>query len=85
MTKLRLICASNENNVLTDFIQTGLYDIRNRTLLKTSSPSIDILKSSNLERILHLLTNGESKSLVKGYFEDLDSKKFFKVREILKN
>ena len=77
--KIRLICASNENNVLSEFIQTGLYDIRERSLLKTSSPSIDILKSSNLERILHLVTDGQNKSLIRGYFEDLDSKKVFKV------
>ena len=50
-----LICASNANNVLTDFIRTGTYD-RNRPLLKTTSPSMDILVSSNLERLLYLLS-----------------------------
>ena len=50
-----LICASNANNVLTDFIQTGTYDKR-RPLLKTTSPSMDILVSSNLERLLYLLS-----------------------------
>ena len=50
----RLICASNANNVLTDFIRTGTYD-RRRALLKTQSPSMDILVSSNLERLLYLL------------------------------
>ena len=50
-----LICASNANNVLTDFIQTGTYD-RRRPLLKTTSPSMDILVSSNLERLLYLLS-----------------------------
>ena len=51
----KLICASNANNVLTDFIRTGTYD-RKRQLLKTQSPSMDILVSSNLERLLYLLS-----------------------------
>ena len=50
-----LICASNANNVLTDFIRTGTYD-RRRPLYKTQSPSMDILVSSNLERLLYLLS-----------------------------
>ena len=52
----RLICASNENNVLTDFIRTGCYDIRSRAFYKTISPSMDILISSNLERLLYDLS-----------------------------
>jgi len=48
----KLICASNENNVLTDFINTGAYDISGRDFFKTISPSMDILISSNLERLL---------------------------------
>ena len=51
----KLICASNANKVLTDFIRTGVYD-RRRPLLKTTSPSMDILVSSNLERLLYLMT-----------------------------
>ena len=51
----KLLCASNANNVLTDFIRTGTYDKR-RPLLKTTSPSMDILVSSNLERLLYLLS-----------------------------
>ena len=51
----KLICASNANNVLTDFIRTGTYN-RLRPLLKTTSPSMDILVSSNLERLLYLLS-----------------------------
>ena len=51
----KLICASNANNVLTDFIRTGTYD-RRRPLHKTLSPSMDILVSSNLERLLYLLS-----------------------------
>jgi len=51
----RLICASNDNNVLTDFINTGVYD-KNREFKRTISPSMDILISSNLERLLFELT-----------------------------
>ena len=51
----RLICASNENNVLTDFIRTGTYN-KNRPFYLTASPSMDILVSSNLERLLHALS-----------------------------
>lgn len=53
----KLICASNSNKVLTDFINTGIYD-RNRDFITTISPSMDILISSNLERLLYILTDG---------------------------
>lgn len=52
----KLICAANANNVLADFITTGTYD-KNRAFLKTVSPSMDILVSSNLERLLYLLSD----------------------------
>ena len=55
----RLVCASNQNNVLTDFIRTGVYDKR-RDFYKTNSPSMDILVSSNLERLLFLLCEDEA-------------------------
>lgn len=55
----RLICASNQNNVLTDFFQTGNYD-RNRPFYVTSSPSMDILVSSNLERLLFYLAKEDT-------------------------
>ena len=64
----RLICASNENNVLTDFIKTGTYDAR-RTFYKTTSPSMDILISSNLERLL-LHTSGSAEK-VEGWMQEL--------------
>ena len=64
----KLICASNANNVLTDFIRTGVYD-RNRPFHTTISPSMDILISSNLERLLTLL--GASDGEVRGYMEQL--------------
>lgn len=50
----RFICASNKNNILTDFISTGTYD-RNRAFHTTMSPSMDILISSNLERLLYVI------------------------------
>jgi len=56
----KLICASNTNNVLTDFLQTGTYD-RNRKFHTTMSPSMDILISSNLERLL-CFASGEEKT-----------------------
>ncbi len=58
----KLICASNANNVLTDFINTGVYD-RNREFYTTVSPSMDILISSNLERLLYHLTDGDDKTI----------------------
>ena len=51
----RFICASNDNNVLTDFLNTGVYD-RNRPFYLTGSPSMDILVSSNLERLLYCVS-----------------------------
>lgn len=68
----RLICASNDNNVLTDFINTGTYN-KNRELYKTISPSMDILVSSNLERLLFLLSDGDS-ILIKNLMNDLNAK-----------
>lgn len=58
----RLVCASNANNVLTEFIQTGHYD-RRRPFYKTSSPSMDILISSNLERLLYSLSDGNAETV----------------------
>ena len=65
----RLICASNHNNVLTDFIHTGAYD-RNRTFYNTLSPSMDILISSNLERMVFELS-GRSDKQVREYMSQL--------------
>jgi len=55
----RLLCASNENNVLSDFIASGVYDISARAFVTTPSPSMDILISSNLERLLYHLAGPE--------------------------
>ena len=65
----KLICASNQNNVLTDFINTGSYDC-NRAFYNTISPSMDILISSNLERMLFELS-GRNDKLVKEYMAQL--------------
>lgn len=56
----KFICASNKNKVLTDFINTGVYD-KNREFYTTISPSMDILVSSNLERMIYLLSGGDDK------------------------
>ena len=74
----RLVCASNENNVLTDFITTGVYDIRSRKLSLTPSPSMDILISSNLERQLFELC-GRDAERVRGWMADLSRDKRFEV------
>lgn len=66
----KFVCASNENNVLTDFIHTGTYD-KNRSFHQTISPSMDILVSSNLERLLYSLSGDET---VRWYMQKLGSK-----------
>ncbi|MCL2638055.1 MAG: threonine synthase [Oscillospiraceae bacterium] len=68
----RLICASNANNVLTDCINTGVYD-RNRELILTASPSMDILISSNFERLLYHLSDRDD-SVINALFTDLKEK-----------
>ncbi len=67
----KLVCASNKNNVLSDFIATGTYN-RNRDFFVTSSPSMDILISSNLERLLYLLC-GRDDAELRGYMEALSA------------
>jgi len=67
----KLICASNENKVLFDFFQTGAYD-RNREFILTSSPSMDILISSNLERLVYRIAGndaGQDAALMKALSE----------------
>ena len=72
----RLVCASNRNNVLTDFINTGVYDKR-REFYKTTSPSMDILISSNLERLLYHVTGNDAK--VAGWMQELTTTGLYKV------
>ncbi len=83
----KYICASNANKVLTDFISTGVYD-RRREFYATSSPSMDILVSSNLERLLYALSGGNS-SMLSGWMEELAEVGVYdvggKVREKVQN
>ena len=78
----KLICASNKNNVLTQFIETGVYD-RNRPFYHTISPSMDILVSSNLERLLYAYTYGDAQA-VRGYMEQLAETGRYEVSEGVK-
>ncbi len=72
----KLICASNSNNILTDFINTGIYDLH-RSFYPTMSPSMDILISSNLERLLYLLYKDSDK--INDLMKKLDEDKYYKV------
>ena len=78
----RLICASNSNNVLTDFLRTGIYD-RNRPFHTTISPSMDILISSNLERLLFDLS-GENDAEIRMYMDALGSAGRYQVSDNIK-
>ena len=78
----KFICASNENKVLTDFINTGIYDIR-RDFYLTNSPSMDILISSNLERLLYHLSGGNG-SEIEALMEQLDREKHYEVSDTIK-
>ena len=86
----KFLCASNDNKVLTDFIRSGSYDIRSdvRKFYCTNSPSMDILISSNLERLLYLLS-GRDGQLVSEWMSALEKDKVYtvseKVREALKD
>ncbi len=75
----RLICASNRNDVLTDFIRTGIYD-RRRPFHKTISPSMDILISSNLERFLLELADGDTDQ-VREWMEQLNAEGRYEISD----
>lgn len=83
----RLICASNQNNVLTDFLRTGLYDAR-RKFYRTTSPSMDILVSSNLERLLYHVSGDAEKvtawmqQLAEEGFYQLDQENLQKIQQV---
>ena len=77
----KLICASNANNVLTDFIRTGTYN-KNRPFHTTASPSMDILVSSNLERLLYALCGSDVE--VAGYMQQLREQGSYTVSDALK-
>ena len=78
----RFICASNSNNVLTDFINTGIYN-KNRDFYTTVSPSMDILVSSNLERLLFKLS-GNDDVLTKSYMDMLKKDGIYEVTHEIK-
>ena len=78
----KLICASNSNNVLTDFLRTGIYD-RNRPFHTTVSPSMDILVSSNLERLLFHFS-GENDAEVREYMDALGKTGRYQVSDAIK-
>lgn len=73
----KLICASNSNNVLTDFLKTGVYN-RNRQFHKTHSPSMDILISSNLERLLYHMSNNNPEQVGR-WMDELNTKGEYSV------
>ncbi|MCD8025646.1 MAG: threonine synthase [Clostridiales bacterium] len=79
----KFICASNSNNVLTDFIKTGVYD-KNRHFYTTISPSMDILVSSNLERLLYKLS-GDSDTATKEWMTQLKTEGRYEVSESVKS
>ena len=81
----RLVCASNRNNILTDFFRTGVYDLR-REFHRTSSPSMDILISSNLERFLVHAAGGDGAAAgtVRGWFDEMRRTERFAVGEALR-
>lgn len=72
----KLLVASNENNILTQWINTGVYDIRGKELKLTKSPAMDILKSSNIERVIFSLFGADR---TKELMEDLNNNNFFQM------
>lgn len=78
----KLVCASNKNNILTEFINQGSYDL-DREFIKTMSPSMDILISSNLERLLFHLADGDTNKVSK-LMNELKDKKFYKIDSDMK-
>ncbi len=83
----KILISSNENNVLTDLIKKGKYDLKNRNVLSTSTPAMDILKSSNIERILYdLFGSKRTKQLMlkldSEYKYELEENELKKLQEI---
>jgi threonine synthase len=79
----KLICASNTNNILTEFLHRGIYDIRKRKLINTPSPSMDIIIASNIERLLYEVTKDPEK--VTYWIKQLKDKKIFRVDSTTKD
>lgn len=75
----KFICASNKNNILTDFFTTGRYDA-NREFYKTNAPAMDILVSSNLERLVWFMSDGDGDK-VRSYMDKLNSESVYELDE----
>ena len=75
----KILIASNRNNVLTDFIRTGVYDLRDRHVIATTSPAMDILKSSNIERVLYDLF-GPTRT--RELMAELDRERVYRLDEV---
>ena len=73
----KVICASNQNRIVADFITTGECDLRGRPLVTSHFPAIDILKSSNLERFIYHVSDGDG-HLVRELFAQLDREQYFR-------
>jgi threonine synthase len=78
----KFICAANKNNVLADFFRTGVYDAK-RELFCTNAPSMDIIISSNLERLLYHLS-GEDGAFIASLMKNLDERKQYEVNAVIK-
>ena len=74
----KLVISSNENNILTRLIKTGIYDMRDQELILTTSPAMDILKSSNVERVLYGLYGAER---TRELMHDLDTKQIYTLTQ----
>ena len=74
----KLLVASNENNILTEWINTGIYDIREKNLKLTKSPAMDILKSSNIERVIYDFFDSKR---TKELMQDLNTNNIFKMTQ----
>lgn len=72
----KILIASNNNNILTQFIKTGAYDLREKSVIATTSPAMDILKSSNIERILFDMF-GEART--RELMQQLDNEKYYQL------
>ncbi|MCB1723812.1 MAG: threonine synthase [Gammaproteobacteria bacterium] len=74
----KILISSNSNNVLTEFIRTGSYDLRDRNVIPTSSPAMDILKSSNVERVLYSLFGARR---TRALMDELDRKRVYRLTD----
>ena len=72
----KIVCATNENNVLNKFFETGIYDVSQK-FVQTNSPSMDIIKASNLERFLYLIYKDTAK--ISELYNELDKNKKFSI------